>query len=110
MVKDQIMCRINAAISAAPYADQIQRISLFGSYAYGIPTEESDIDLLIEFVTDNTIDIFEMVRLQNYFEKILGKKVDLLTPDSVSKYIRHEVIAHAQPIYEIRSPILATHT
>lgn len=65
----------------------IKRIGLFGSYARGEQREDSDIDLLVEFDEgkksyDNFMD------LCFFLEDILGKRVDLLTPESLSPFIR----------------------
>jgi predicted nucleotidyltransferase len=65
----------------------IKRIGLFGSYARGEQREDSDIDLLVEFDEgkksyDNFMD------LCFFLEDILGKRIDLLTPESLSPFIR----------------------
>ncbi len=54
----------------------VKRIGLFGSYAKDKPTEASDIDLVVEF--ERPIG-FKFVELSEYLERLLGKKVDLLT-------------------------------
>ena len=58
----------------------IRKIGLFGSYAKGEQTENSDIDLVAEFKKPMGLKFFE---LTNYLEKILGKKIDLLTPEGI---------------------------
>lgn len=58
----------------------IRRIGLFGSYAKGKPHELSDIDLVIEF--ERPIGL-RFVELAEYLEKVLGRKVDVLTPASL---------------------------
>ena len=77
---------INTLEKEMPYLREtyhVQRIGLFGSYAKGNYTENSDIDLVVEF--NHRIGL-EFVSLCEYFEKILGKKVDVLTPTGNSKY------------------------
>jgi hypothetical protein len=64
----------------------IKRSSLFGSYVRGEETEDSDIDMLVE-VPDDT-SLLDLVRLEMKLERVLQKKVDLLTYDSVSPYLR----------------------
>ncbi len=54
----------------------VKRIGLFGSYAKDKPTGDSDIDLVVEF--ERPIG-FKFVELGEYLERLLGKKVDLLT-------------------------------
>lgn len=58
----------------------ILRIWLFGSYARGEATEDSDIDLLIEGVSAKGMISF--LALQEAMEKCLGKKVDLIEYDA----------------------------
>jgi len=58
----------------------VSRIGLFGSYASGAATETSDVDLVVEF--QHPLG-FKFIELADYLEKLLGKKVDLLTPAGV---------------------------
>jgi hypothetical protein len=58
----------------------VKRIGLFGSYAGGTPTEESDIDVVVEF--DRPIG-FRFVEFADYLERLLGKRVDVLTPTGI---------------------------
>ena len=67
----------------------IRKIGLFGSFASGHPGEQSDIDLLVEF--DHPIGLRYM-ELGDYLEKLLGRKVDILTPTGVQE-IRHKTVA-----------------
>ena len=65
----------------------IKRIGLFGSYARGEQREDSDIDLLVEF-DDGKKSYDNFMDLCFFLEDILGKRVDLLTPESLSPFIR----------------------
>jgi predicted nucleotidyltransferase len=49
---------------------------LFGSYAKDIPTEASDIDLVVEF--ERPLG-FKFIELSEYLERLLGQEVDVLT-------------------------------
>jgi predicted nucleotidyltransferase len=55
----------------------VQKIALFGSYARGEQTPQSDLDLLVHLEKPIGFGFFE---LWDYLESILGIKVDLLTP------------------------------
>jgi len=98
--KQRLKQDIRTAIEADPVFGDIQRVSLFGSYAYGTPTEESDIDLLVEFIPDNSVGMFKFLDMKHAFEDRLHKKVDLVTPDALSKYFRDEVLEKSEPIYD----------
>lgn len=52
---------------------------LFGSFARGEETEDSDVDILVLFDRQNhSVGLFEHVRMINYLEKILNRKIDLV--------------------------------
>lgn len=67
----------------------VKRIGLFGSFAKGIQKEDSDIDVFVEF--EKPIG-FKFMELSDYLEKILGKKVDIVTPEGI-KSIRLKEVA-----------------
>ncbi len=58
----------------------VKRIGLFGSYAKGISTETSDIDLVVEF--ERPLG-FRFVEFSEYLESLLGKRVEILTPAGI---------------------------
>ena len=63
----------------------VKRIGLFGSFVRGKPNPKSDIDLIVEFDHNqfgkNFHGLFDAYwHLNEYLEKILVKKVDILTP------------------------------
>ncbi|MDP3957028.1 MAG: nucleotidyltransferase family protein [bacterium] len=99
MDKEILKQKIRQAIEQSDFKDDIQKVSLFGSYAYGTPRPDSDVDLLIEFVPTARFGLFKYAGIQNYFEDELQKKVDMATPTALSKYIRREVIRLAEPVY-----------
>lgn len=62
------------------------RSSIFGSYARGENNEESDIDVLVEFPQGKSL--LDLVRLERKLGKVLVKKVDLLTYNSISPLLK----------------------
>ncbi|KKL12942.1 hypothetical protein LCGC14_2530740 [marine sediment metagenome] len=100
MTKEQIKDKISKALSIAPHRGQIKSLAIFGSYIKGQVDESSDIDLLVEFLPDAHIGLFEFVGIKEHFSSELGIKVDLVTPAALSKYFREEVFRQAEPIYE----------
>ncbi|MHA1469938.1 MAG: nucleotidyltransferase family protein [Candidatus Asgardarchaeia archaeon] len=65
----------------------VKRIGIFGSYVRGEAKEKSDIDFIVEFEEGRkTFDNF--MELAFFLEELCGKKVDLLTPEGISPYIR----------------------
>lgn len=74
------------------------RASLFGSYSKGEAKLSSDIDLLVEF--EPSISLLTFIRYKRELETILGKKIDLLTKDSISTYIFPTIQKDLKLIYE----------
>ncbi|MDR1835025.1 MAG: nucleotidyltransferase domain-containing protein, partial [Fusobacteriaceae bacterium] len=54
----------------------LTKVSVFGSYASGNATEESDLDLLVEFTTD-TVSLLDIIGVKYDFEDLLNKSVDV---------------------------------
>lgn len=73
---------------------------VFGSTARGDNMEESDIDILISM--QRPIGVYEFIALQYKLEEVLGKKVDLVTKNSINKYIKPYVEEDLVDIYERR--------
>ena len=72
---------------------RVKRLALFGSYAEGKAEKRSDVDFLVEFAPE--ADLLDQVGLQQDLEQFLKKKVDVVTPNSLSKYFRDEVLKKA---------------
>ncbi len=64
----------------------MRRVALFGSTARGDARPDSDLDLLVEFAVGPTFDSF--MGLKFFLEDNLGRKVDLVTPDSLKPRMR----------------------
>jgi len=71
---------------------------LFGSYARNEATETSDIDLLVELDYSQPIGL-EFVQMQLDLQKLLSKKVDLVTERGLSKHIRPYIETEKKLIY-----------
>jgi len=100
MNKQEIKKRLLEAVKTDEHFADIKSVAIFGSYVNGRPSEDSDIDVLIDFFPSASIGLFEFVGIKHNFESALGKQVDLLTPESVSKYFRDEILQQAEPVYE----------
>lgn len=71
----------------------VRSLALFGSVVRGEAHPESDADLLVEF--ERPVGLFEFVRLQLYLEELLGRRVDLVTPDAVRPAMREHILREA---------------
>ena len=68
----------------------IKKAGIFGSYARGEQTKNSDIDILIE--PSKEMGFFEIVNLEEELKKSLKKKIDLLTYASIHKLLRERIL------------------
>lgn len=78
--------------------NRIRRLSLFGSVLREDFNPESDVDVLVEFEPGARTGL-AFFRMQDELSELLGRRVDLNTPDSVSKYFRDRVLAEAEVQY-----------
>jgi len=92
MTKDQAL-DILAAHSSEIRRLGAESISLFGSVARGDASEDSDVDLLVEF--EQTVGLLTFCRLRLYLEDILGCRVDLVTPDALKDQFRDRILREA---------------
>ena len=57
----------------------IVKIQLFGSYAEGKNTPDSDVDILIEFDSVAVVTLLTLCRIKNQMEELLKVPVDVIT-------------------------------
>jgi hypothetical protein len=100
MEKQELTARLRIAVEENPHRADIRFVALFGSHIHGTARDDSDVDVLIDFHPKAIIGLFEFIEIQEQFSKAVGKKVDLLTPQALSKYFRDEVLTQAEPVYE----------
>jgi predicted nucleotidyltransferase len=67
----------------------VEKIGLFGAYVRNEQTEDSDLDVLVEF--DEPVSLFDLVRLENELADRLEVDVDLVTKDSLKPRIEARV-------------------
>ncbi len=78
----------------------IERASVFGSVARGTAQPDSDIDLLVRL--GKPMGMFLFMGLIAAMEQKLGRKVDLLTENSLNKFLKPHIERDLKPIYENR--------
>jgi predicted nucleotidyltransferase len=76
----------------------ISRLAFFGSVLRDDFTPESDVDVLVVF-QPGKVPGFAFFGMQEELSEILGRRVDLKTPNELSKYFRDEVLAEAEEVY-----------
>ncbi len=78
----------------------VTKAALFGSCVRGEMKKRSDIDILINFKGQKSL--MDLVRLQFELEEKLGKKVDLLTYNSIHPLLKNIILNEQKIIYEKR--------
>jgi predicted nucleotidyltransferase len=75
----------------------VKRLSLFGSVLTDRFGPESDVDMVVEFLPDARIGLFEMYDMEQELMRLVGggRKVDLRTPAELSRYFRDQVMRDA---------------
>ena len=71
----------------------VKQIGLFGSFSDNSSTEESDIDLLVEFEKPVGWKYFS---LEIYLENIFGRKIDLVTKNALKEQIRDNILSQVK--------------
>jgi uncharacterized protein len=85
---------------------QPDKIILFGSYAYGKPHEESDVDLLVIMRTRNVID--QSIRICLAFEQLFSLDLIVRTPWQIERGLKddnwflREIVEKGKVLYESR--------
>ncbi len=81
-------------------AHHIRRLAVFGSALRSDFRPDSDVDILVEFDPNHIPSLFGMARLERELSALLGgRKVDLRTPEDLSRYFRQEVLKEAEVQY-----------
>ncbi len=69
---------------------------VFGSVAQGTDTEESDIDLLVDF--DRAMSLFDVAGLECKIQEVLGTPVDVVPASSLRANVKTHVLSEAVPL------------
>jgi predicted nucleotidyltransferase len=68
----------------------VVRIAVFGSFARGEQRPDSDVDVLVELA--HPIGLFEFMDLQQHLEGLLGRRVDLATPEMLHRAMKDRIL------------------
>lgn len=83
--RDEIL-RIAAAYGA-------KNLRVFGSVSRGEATSGSDIDILVHLESGRSL--LDLIAIKQDLQDLLGREVDVVTEDSISPYIREQVLKEA---------------
>lgn len=74
----------------------VKRAALFGSFVRGEQREDSDIDILVEFKDGKSL--LDLAGLKIELEEALGRKVDVLTYNSLHPLLRDKILQEQKVI------------
>lgn len=78
----------------------VRRLALFGSVLRADFRPDSDVDVLVEFESNHTPGFLGLARIERELAQIIGRAVDLRTPEGLSRHFRQAVLEHAEVHYE----------
>jgi predicted nucleotidyltransferase len=81
-------------------ANHIRKLSIFGSALRADFGPDSDVDVLVEFEAAHVPGFFRLVEMEQELSAMMGsRKIDMRTPNDLSRYFRDEVIRTAEVQY-----------
>jgi predicted nucleotidyltransferase len=81
----------------------VQKAALFGSFITGEQTQDSDVDILVEFKDAENKTLLDLVGLQLDLEDLLNRKVDVLTYRSIHPLLKDYILKEQEIFYEEES-------
>jgi hypothetical protein len=98
-IKSEVLIKLEAHLPEIQSRFGIESLGVFGSVSRGEDTPESDIDILYKF-KPGIKTYHALLDLGDYLEELLGRKVDLVSSEWVSPYLKPyidaEVILYGQ--------------
>jgi uncharacterized protein len=77
-------------------------LAIFGSFHKGTPTSGSDVDILIKFRKGTAKTLFDLMDLEERLKKVFKRKVDLVTVDGLSPFLKKDILKNSRVIYAER--------
>ena len=81
----------------------VKRCGVFGSFVREKQTEQSDVDILVEFFPGSAIG-WDFFNLEEELSQVIGRKVDLGTKQSLKPWVRQQALRDARLIYTADAP------
>jgi len=90
---EEIMSKITPVLQEY----DVEKASLFGSIVRGEDSPDSDIDVLVEFSGEKSL--MDLAGLRIDLEELLGRKVDVLTFESLHPLLKNRILAEQKAIF-----------
>lgn len=79
--------------------NHVRKLAFFGSVLRNDFRPESDVDVLVWFDPDERIGYPQIIEMEAELSRMLGRKVDLRTPEELSRYFRDDVVRKAEVLF-----------
>ncbi len=76
----------------------VEHLYLFGSTARNEASDDSDIDMFFDYPRGK-FGLYELMDVKEAASRILGRKADIMTRDSIHKALRADIEANAVPVF-----------
>jgi hypothetical protein len=93
MTRAEILSTLSAAMPELRSRYGVDGLSIFGSVARDEHDSQSDVDVLVTF--SRPVSLFGLASLRLRLVEILGREVDLGTPNSLRPFVRERVMHEA---------------
>jgi len=93
MSQEEIKNKLKNLLPVLSDRFSVEKIGYFGSYSRGEQTEESDIDILVEFRKPVGWEFFD---LKEFLENELKIKVDLVSSRALKEQLRESILKQVQ--------------
>lgn len=87
---------IKASLVPVLRRNGVKRAAVFGSFVRGEQQEGSDLDILVEFEGEKSL--LDLVGLKIELEEALGRRVDLLTYNSLHPLLKDRILKEQRVI------------
>jgi predicted nucleotidyltransferase len=74
----------------------VSNVRVFGSVARGEDDAQSDIDLLVTPLAGTSL--FELMDLEEELQRLLGRKIDLVSDRGLSPFFKDRILCEAEPV------------
>ena len=95
-MKSEIIREIQEKIYPILKRYNVTKAALFGSFATGEYTQDSDVDILVEFGSEKSL--LDLAGLKIDLEELLKREVDVLTYDAIYPLIRERILSEQEVI------------
>ncbi len=91
MLRDEVIEKLRADREALD-GFGVTSIGVFGSVARGEEDSGSDVDILVDYDEKVTLGLFGFLEMKEHLESLLGRQVDLATPDALHPDLRDGIL------------------